>query len=780
MGVILAIGLIFAAGFAAPLLHRLVGERVGLLLALFPAGSFLYFLSLRESVASDGAVRVVYSWLPSFGIDLSFYVDGLSLLFLLVISGVGVFIVLYAAGYLHGSKKLGKFYLYLLGFMGSMLGVVAADNLIVLFIFWELTSITSYLLIGYYHDSEESRKSALQALLVTGGGGLCLMAGLILLGLSAGTFSLSEILASGYLLEGSANWSTAIFILLILGAFTKSAQFPFHFWLPNAMAAPAPVSAFLHSATMVKAGVFLLARLFPVLAAHPAWTPTLCLFGGLTMLTGVFLGLGHRDLKKILAYTTLSVLGTLVLLLGLGTELGVKAAMVFLLAHALYKAALFMTAGIVDHETGTRDVDAVGGLRHNLPFTATAALVGALSMAGIPILFGFLGKEYLYIALLDGGPWRFIGVLAAFAAAAATFALAFLSGIKPFWGTVRETPKPPHEAPWTMWIGPLLLGVASLLFGIAPGLADRMVLSVASMGTLHIEQALAPVKLPNPLQPNLALILSLLTFVAGWFVWRRSKRIRDQEWLYQRLAASGPNQGYFKALYGLIDFASWQTRVLQNGYLRIYLMTIVGFAGILLIIQLFRVSIFPEFDQLSPIGPLEIAAAILAIGGSLVTAISRDRLTAIIAMGSVGMAIAFFFFIYGAPDLAMTQFLVETLTVLMLVLALYKLPQFFVYSQRASRVRDVSFCLIFGVVVASLVLVANRFQLQEPISEYFLANSYELAHGRNIVNVILVDFRALDTLGEIAVLAIAALGVYSMLKLRPSQPRRIVQERSDS
>jgi len=780
MTLLLPILLVFLAGFVAPGLQRFLGDRLGPILAVVPAAVFIYFATLQRRIVEEGAIRTSYPWLPSFDIELSFFVDGLSLLFLLIISGIGTFIVLYAAGYLHGSAKLGKFYLYLFSFMGAMLGLVASDNLIVLFVFWELTSITSYLLIGFYHQSETSRKAALQALLVTGAGGLCLLAGLILLGLAGGSFELSTLLENGFELETHTPFASGIFILILLGAFTKSAQFPFHFWLPNAMAAPAPVSAFLHSATMVKAGVFLLARLFPILSVFPAWTVVLPVVGAVTMLTGVVLALGHRDLKKILAYTTVSVLGTLVLLLGLGTELGVKAALTFLLAHALYKASLFMTAGIVDHETGCRDVEQLGGLRHHMPWTAAAALVAALSMAGIPIFLGFLGKEYLYLGLLDAGQWLHWGVGAAFLAAAANFALAIVAGIKPFFGPMGATPKPPHEAPMTMWIGPVLLGAGTILFGLVPALADHWFIGAANIGTLQLGEALKPLALPGLFPPNAALILSLLTFAAGWWLWKQTTAIRAQTNLYRKLEEAGADRFYFRSLAGLLNFALWQTRILQNGYLRYYLMTIVGFAGLLLAVQFLRADRLLFIENLTPVGPLELTAAIMAILGALATCLSKQRINAVIAMGTVGMAIALFFFVYGAPDLAMTQVLVETLTVLIFVLAFYKLPQFFAYSNTIERLRDILLCGVFGLLVSGLVLVALHYQLAEPISEYFLAQSYELAHGRNIVNVILVDFRALDTLGEIAVLAIAAMGVYSMLKLRPETKRAALPKEDPS
>ncbi len=769
MGTLLttSIAAIFCAAFLAPGVHRVLGSRAGVVLGLFPLGAFVAFASMVPTVAEGGRVQASWDWIPSLGIELSFFVDGLSLLFLLVISGIGTFIVWYAGGYLHGKKDLGRFYLYLLGFLGAMLGIVASDNLVLLFIFWELTSISSYLLIGYYCEKEKSRKAALQALLVTGSGGLAMLAGILMLGHVTGTYEISKLLAMPEGAIAAEAAFPAIFVLLLLGAFTKSAQFPFHFWLPNAMEAPAPVSAFLHSATMVKAGVFLLARLHPCLSPSPLWTSVVAPVGAVTMLIGVFLALGQTDAKRILAYTTLAVLGTLTMLLGLGTELAVKACLAYLLAHALYKAALFMAIGSVDHETGTRDVNHLGGLRRLMPFTAAAAFVGALSMAGIPMLLGFVSKEYFYKALLDvPGPrgfWEVLGV----SASVGMVALAATAGLKPFFGSLKPTPKKPHEAPWVMTIGPLILGILAIVFGLFPGWIGNHLIGPAAGAVLGDPTFTAGLKLWHGW--TVALALSVLTVVLGLGLYHVAPRIRAAKPLYAFLGKLGPERAYELILDGVLGFAKWQTRFLQNGYLRNYVLTVGGFTVLLLVWLLPRNNITVDFSRMVPTSALGITVCALIIASAFMACFVKSRFAAILALGVVGLGVAILYFLFGAPDLAMTQILVETLTLVLFVLAFQRLPLLKEFSKLSTRLRDAVLALIFGGVMTVLVLVAFHFKSSAPpISVYMGENSLPMAHGRNVVNVILVDFRALDTLGEITVLAIAALGVFAMLKLRPA------------
>jgi multicomponent Na+:H+ antiporter subunit A len=460
----------FALAFFAPGIYKLAGKWTGWLLALLPAG-IAFYLAFRYfgPITAGETIVVSYAWVPSLDVSLSFYLDGLALTFALLISGIGALVLIYAGYYLVKYPQINHFYLYILLFMAAMLGVVLASNLITLFLFWELTSLSSYLLIGFHYNKEASRAAALQALLVTGGGGLALLAGFILLGLAGGSFELTALLDQGEALRGHGLYGPAL-ALILLGAFTKSAQFPFHFWLPGAMEAPTPVSAYLHSATMVKAGVYLLARLSPILAGTAAWTTTVTAVGAITMLVGAIIALQHSDLKRILAYSTVSALGTLVMLLGIGGKVAVEAAMIFLVVHSLYKGTLFLAAGILDHQTGTRDVNVLGGLGRAMPITAVAVLLASLSMSGLPPALGFLSKELLYEATLALGAYAAPLTGAALLANGVMVAVAAGLFLKPFTGPRGATPRQPGgEAAVALWLGPALLGGLGLLLGVLVG-----------------------------------------------------------------------------------------------------------------------------------------------------------------------------------------------------------------------------------------------------------------------------------------------------------------------
>jgi len=753
----------FGLALLAPLLTRWLGSGAGWLLAMLPAGLALYCASLLPHAVAGQPLSFSYSWVPVLGVHFSFHADGLSLLFALLISGVGALVMIYAAGYLKGHPQVGRFYAWLLMFMAAMLGVVLADNLLVLFVFWELTSLSSYALIGFEHDREEARTAALQALLVTAGGGLALLAGLVLLGLAGGTLEISTLLARGDALRESPEYLPALCLILI-GAFTKSAQFPFHFWLPAAMEAPTPVSAYLHSATMVKAGVYLLARLSPALGGTAVWEYGVGGIGVATMVIGGYLALAQTDLKRLLAYSTVSALGALTFLLGLGTPLAITAAMTLLLAHALYKGALFLVAGAVDHETGTRDITQMGGLRRAMPITATAAGIAALSMAGLPPLFGFLSKELLYEAALGSGLWLagatvLAGLLFVFVAA--------VVGLGPFWGGKVETPLPPHEAPLDLWVGPVVLAGLSLMVGLFPGMASHYL--VAPAASAVIGQAME-VNLALWHGINPVLVLSVMTVIAGFGLYAARMRLRTSvirlgwEW--------GPATVYTHALAGLNHLAGVQTGLLQSGILRTYLLTVTltaaGLAGLTFIA---RGGLLGHLVYgLTGVGSVdirfyELALAVLILLAALAAAVSQSSLSAVAALGAAGYGVGLMYLLFGAPDLAMTQFLVESLTVILFVLAFYHLPDFARLSSPSTRARDVLVAVLVGGLMTMLVLLAVAVQLHPSIAGYFGEHALGLAHGRNIVNVILVDFRALDTLGEITVLGVAAVGVYALLKL---------------
>ncbi|MDP2228766.1 MAG: putative monovalent cation/H+ antiporter subunit A [Moraxellaceae bacterium] len=759
----------FLLAFSAPALVRLFGRHAGWAVALLPGALFLYFAGFLSAV-NDGPVRMAWEWLPALGIELSFVVDGLSLLMALLISGIGFFIFAYAGRYLEGHRDLGRFFAILLCFMASMLGLVLADNLIALFVFWELTSITSWLLIGFNHDDAQARRSALQGLIVTAGGGLVLMAGFVVLGQAAGTLSLSEILTMGEALRGHEHYSLLL-VLILVGAFTKSAQFPFHFWLPNAMAAPTPVSAYLHSATMVKAGVYLLARLQPALGDTVLWTSALCLAGGITFFTGGLLAVRSTGIKKVLAYSTVMALGMLVMLIGIGTEVALLAAVTGLLAHSLYKGTLFMVAGILDHEVGAKDLRDTGGLRHALPLTALAAGLAALSMAGVLPLLGFVGKELLLEAVLGAPQWSSLLLLLTLAAAVFGVVVALLIGLRPWFGAVGHWPKTPaHEAPPALLAGPLVLALLGVCAGLAlPLVADGLLIAAATAVAGRPPQT----ALALWHGPNLALLLSTGALLAGAGLYRLLDRFRDATGFMGRLQGIGPERGYEKFMEGIVSVSAWQTRLIQNGYLRYYLLVILLSTVALVLGQLwlYRGELTLVTD-LSGIRLHEYAIVLTLLAATLMAVRTRYRLAAVAALGVVGFAVSLLYVLFSAPDVAITQVLVETLTVILLVLVLFRLPRYLKLSSKALRLRDVLVALLVGATMSLLVLLAAGSRYYESISAWFVAESVPSGHGRNIVNVILVDFRALDTLGEIFVLALAAIGVYAMLKFRAEDKTR--------
>lgn len=738
---------------------------MSLLPALLAAALFAAFAGAVPAVLGGETLRWGVDWIPSLGIRLSFAVDGLSLIFALLISGIGALVMLYARTYMAGHPQAGRFFWFLTAFMLSMLGLVLAADLIALFVFWELTSVTSYLLIGFAHDKPEARRAALQAMLVTAAGGLAMLAGFILIGSVAGTFDLSAINAAGDLLRDGGLY-LPILVLVLIGAFTKSAQFPFHFWLPNAMAAPTPVSAYLHSATMVKGGVYLLARLAPSLGGTEVWFWTLAGFGGFTAVLASVLALRQTDLKQALAYTTLMALGTITLFLAIPTAYAMTAAVTFLIVHSLYKATLFLVVGIIDHETGTRDIRRLGGLARAMPITAVAAALAGLSMAGLPPLIGWIGKELLYVGALSAPVGASVIAAAALAANALMFAVAGIVALRPFRGQAlpEALPKLPHEAPAPMLAGPVVLALCGALAGLAP---ERLMQALVNSGVTSVSggtvQA-AGLHLWAGL--NAAFWLSLTTFALGTVIYLLRDRLRAE---LDRLALSLPDfdRGWDRLLAGFRVLAAEVSQLVQPGLLSRYL------TGVFLTVLLALGGTFLLRGSLPAFGlPANILLWVIMVfvtAGAALAVFTLHRITVIAGLGTVGIGVALIFILFGAPDVAITQLMVETLVVVMFAVAALRLPRMTELRGRATRLWHASLAVGIGATTTAIVLAITARPLDRRLTDFFESASYSEAHGLNIVNVILVDFRGLDTFGEISVVLIAAIGAYALLRTRKGE-----------
>ena len=770
----------FAAAAVAPFLVKHLKHNAAWPLALVPVGIFLHFAGLLPAVAHGDTFTPAWNWAPTYGLTLSFYIDGLSSLFALLISGIGTFIVLYSGGYLKGHPHHGRFFSFIFLFMGSMLGLVTGDNLITLFVFWELTSITSFLLIGFDHLRTASRRAALQALIVTGGGGLALLAGFLMIMLLTGESNMSAVLATGDLLRDSPLYGV-VFLLVLGGAFTKSAQFPFHFWLPNAMEAPTPVSAFLHSATMVKAGVYLLMRVHPVLGDTALWTTVLPLFGGATLIVGTLLAVRQTDLKLMLAQTTVASLGLLVMLTGTSWDRAIEGAALYLLAHALFKGALFMVAGTIDHEAGTRDITRLGGLRRAMPITFAAACLAGLSMAGLPPFLGFIAKEVLY-----DGVWGIPvpGVALAVTATAVVgnalmLVIAAAVALKPFIGRPVETPRHAHEGPLLLYAGPVALsicGLAAALFAHATG---ELFIGPTVSSILGTPTALELHLLPDHF--GAALVLSLVTVALGIVLFTRLDALRAGMAGLLAAIGWGPDKGFDQVIAATVRLSTAVTRLVQGGKLRTYMvLTFIFTAAALLVPTVLRDS-WPTLQRLPDLYIFEWGILAIAVAGLAAVVIARTRLTAIVALGIQGFAVALIFLLFGAPDLSFTQFMVETLSVVILALVMTRLN----LSLRDHRPLPAmlvtgGIALAVGVGFGATLMRIAEVPFDSRLSDFFAEYSRAIAHGRNIVNVIIVDFRGFDTLGEISVVMVTGLAVLALIRLRPKRPPSPDTNRSDA
>lgn len=748
----------FIAALLAPLVSRGTGPAAGWILAIAPAALFACLFSFIGDVAAGVPQRIAIDWVPALGLSLGFYIDGLSLTFGLLITGIGALIIVYASAYLSSHPQRGRFLAFMLAFMGAMLGLVLADGFVSLFVFWELTSVTSFLLIGFDTARVEARRAALQALVVTGIGGMALLAAGVLLHSASGTWDYAGAFALGGALRVSAIYPWLLG-LIALAAFTKSAQWPFHFWLPNAMEAPTPVSAYLHSATMVQAGVYLLARMSPVLGGTPQWMLLLSVVGGVTLLWGALVALSQTDLKQMLAQTTIASLGLLVLLLGIGGETAAIAVAAYFVAHALYKAALFLVVGIIDKGTGTRDITALGGLRDSLTISFIAGGLAAISMFGLPPFLGWFAKEEMYASTgLDG--WVLLAVMVAGNALLSVVALAI--AIRPFMGTLKPTPSGPKEGPFAMWLGPSLMGLAGLAVVFVVGTYGDLVLApmagaiVGEAVENHLYLHFDPLGLP--------LWLSVVTWaVAGLVYWRLDTVREVLAGLLRRVRWSF-DKGFDQVMFALVQLAGAMTRVLHHGRLELY----VGILFVALALALFvPLSVAGSWPAIAAPELLPHEWAVLALGvvGVVTVVLARSRLLAVLALGVQGLAVGLLFILFGAPDLGFTQLMVEAISVVIVALVMTRLHLDAKDPRPLEDLwRDGALALICGLGVAGLLLKVLAVPFDARLSEFFAANSYALAHGRNVVNVILVDFRGLDTLGEISVVMAAGIAVLTLIR----------------
>nr|WP_221401488.1 Na+/H+ antiporter subunit A [Paenibacillus phyllosphaerae] len=772
--------------------------HTGWIILPIPVLLFVYFISCMASVQAGEELSGSIPWIPSLNIRFTVFLDGLGLLFSLLISGIGSLVVLYSIYYLDRKKEaLRNFYVYLLLFMGAMLGVVLADNLIILYGFWEITSISSFLLIAFWHNREKSRYGALKSMLITVLGGLAMLAGFVLFYIMTGTFSLREIINNA----GSVNDHTLFLpalVLILLGAFTKSAQFPFHIWLPDAMEAPTPVSAYLHSATMVKAGLYLVARFSPVFAGEALWFWLISVCGIVTLIYGSFQALKQTDLKAILAFSTISQLGLIMSLLGLGSAAAfytdgsdsvfyakaTMAAIFHLINHAVFKGALFMVVGIVDHETGTRDIRKLGGLLSIMPITFTIAVIGTFSMAGLPPFNGFLSKEMFFTAVLgiteldrfDSQTLLRLFPVLAWVASVFTFGYSMMVVFRTFTGRPQfeQLEKKPHEAPIGLLLSPVVLAALAVVFGLFPNLLSYTLIEPA-MAAIHPALLLpgdrfyVSIHMWHGWTPELFMTMGVA--VAGMLIYKLHPRLSVlHEPLFRRVSL---NLTYDAGIKLLHQGSLRMTNRYMTGSLRHYVIYIFVFLILSLGWGLYHYgAISVNMDRFAPVSLYEIVINLVLILSVIAIPFVNSRMKAIILTGAAGYMVTLFFVIFRAPDLALTQMIVETVSVALFLLCFYHLPKL-EKEQTKPRTRIVKLAISAGVgVIMTLVaLSASGSKLFESISDYYLRNSYVLAGGKNVVNVILVDFRGFDTMLEIVVLGIASLGVYALIRLNLASDR---------
>lgn len=789
-------GALVAAAYGRPGLNRRVSMRwASRVVALAPLTAFGLILSQSPAVAAGKPLTFSIEWLPSIGLNASLYFDGLSALFALLVSGIGVSVVIYAGYYFSDDRSAWRFLTYLMLFMTAMLGVVMAGDVITLFIFWEGTSVTSYLLIGYKTKDRAARRGALKALLITGGGGIALLLGLLLVAGVAGGADFATILSGGEALRQSALYP-AMVLLLALGAFTKSAQTPFHVWLPQAMTAPTPASAYLHSATMVKAGIYLMARLNPALGTTTLWFWLLTIAGLTTMLVGAYVGLKQHDLKALLAYSTISQLGVMMLLIGQETDIASKALVISILAHALYKSALFLIAGIIDHETGTRDLRRLGGLKRYFPVSFVLASIAALSMAGLPPMFGFLAKETLLASAIRSEVGPIVDVLfpaAAVIAGALLLAQAGMLVFDTFLGQPRDPSLHPHKPALGMRISPAIPVFLSLAIGLLPEPEPLAQLLAGAASASFGDKVKVSLEIWTGI--NVPLILSIVAVSIGSIIFWQRSRVRAWQ---QRFAANWDLNRVYTRSRQLIDRAAYLVTRVQAGYLRRYLfIMLIGVGGLIIWFNAFPVLRVPGSALSLGNGPtvLRVFALLLTVAASAITIVIRRDFLAILGLSVSGLGVALLMILTPAPDVALVQIVVDILSTLVIVLLLERLPRALRLrswdtlrrSSRPTVVRDALIALGAAVVVSAIVLTALTSRPRESVvTPYYEQNAKPLAGATDIVGAIVVDFRGFDTLIEITVFGLAGLGVYQLLRyasrkagdVERADPRRSVNWRT--
>lgn len=734
---------------------------------------------LYQQVGDGEIIRYQAAWMPESGVDFMLRMDGLAWMFVMLVLGVGLMVVVYARYYMSPQDPVPRFYAFLLAFMGSMLGIVLSGNLIQLVVFWELTSITSFLLIGYWHHRIDARRGARMAFTVTGAGGLCLLVGVLIIGHIVGSYDIDTVLEAGDLIRAHDLYLPAL-VLVALGALTKSAQFPFHFWLPHAMAAPTPVSSYLHSATMVKAGVFLLMRFWPALAGTEEWLWIIAGAGVCTLLLGSFFAIFQHDLKGLLAYSTISHLGLIMVLLGIGSPLSMVAAIFHTVNHAIFKASLFMAAGIIDHEAGTRDMRVLRGLRHALPYTARLAIVASAAMAGVPLLNGFLSKEMFFAetALVGGNDnWWMSYAALAMGIFSVTYSLRFISV---FFGKLpQDLPKTPHEPPRWMRFPVECLVLLCLIVGVAPGISIKPFLDSAVISVLGDRAPVYDLAMWHGF--NLPLLMSFVALAGGVVLYAILRKYytlqsRDRVPVLHRLSGA---QAYENTILRLSSGATFLLKWLGTRRLQpqLFLMIVAMIA-----IPLVLVRPLPTIGNISLSNVDPLFALMWLIGCACAIAAAWQakyhRLAALILISGTGAVVSMTFLWLSAPDLALTQLMVETVTTVLILLGLRWLPRRLVPHEMnlqiprtvwLRRSRDIALAVIGGLSIAAVSYIVLMHPQPARIGDFFLLRALPDGGGTNVVNVLLVDFRGFDTMGEITVLAIVALTVYALLRrFRPT------------